>query len=533
MSANVLGIIVVDLSANGIGLPSLALDKVGGQTVLEWTLHRLRRCRNVPRWILSVPGRDIEKVRSFAGPDWSIEPIELAPPPWRERVRRGRKWSLDGWRGGVGRASLLDEECHPAEFTRLARKHSADWIVQARAEGPLVDPAYTDALVERALTTDPPRPLVYGAIPPGLAAWPLKVDFLEELAAKNLFPGFVLGYRAWEPTVDLTEQLFSYKPPLQISRFPHRLLADHRMGFEFATTLGDAIETLDASAVVERAEQWFDRVAATPEEIEIEITTRRSLPHRYLPTVCRPDMTIADFFRITRDFASQTDHSLVTIGGHGDPLEHPQWRETIDAASAAGAYGLSLATDGLRLDDSAIAALCQSELDILEVRVDAAHSSTYQALRGVDRLQEVSSAIERLTAQERRPLVVASMIRSSATVGEMIDFFDRWSTKADAAVIVGHRDFAGQMPSDPVLNLEPPARGPCRRLWKRMMIHSDGSIVSCGEDFSGKQVIAPPGNEGPIAAWTNAALTELRQFHQSLKLGHLELCTRCREWHRP
>lgn len=262
MSPNVLGIIVVDLSANGIGLPSLALETIAGRTVLEWTLLRLRRCQNVPRWILSVPAKDVETVRSAVGPDWPIEPIEMAPPPWRERNRRGRKWSLDGWRGGVGRASLLDEECHPAEFARLARKHSAHWIVQARAEGPLVDPEYVDAMVERALTTDPPRPLVYGAIPPGLAAWPLRADFLEELAVKNLFPGFVLGYRSWEPTVDLTEQLFSYKPPLQVSRFSHRLLADHRSGFEFAASLGASIEQIDSLTVVQRAEEWFQKVPA-------------------------------------------------------------------------------------------------------------------------------------------------------------------------------------------------------------------------------------------------------------------------------
>lgn len=524
--ASPLGIVVVDLECNGLGLPSFAAAPFADSTVLAATLSRLRRCRSVQQWVLSVPTPQIDAVRNLAGSTFPIEPIQAPAPEWRDKIRRARKWSLRGWRGGIARSSMLDEESNPAEFARLARAHHADCVVQVRAESPLVDPALLDAIVDRYEHTKPKPPLLYGSIPPGLAGWVLRPDFLEELAQNELHPGVVLGYRAWEPTIDLTEQLFAYKPPLAVSSMRQRFLADNR---ESLALLRD-LEASDAGTSAESIGQWMSahsesRAGAAPAELEIEITTHRL--HATPPVVDRPELSVADFRAIVADYAGATDLSLVMLQGHGDPLQHCEWPQMIAAARTAGVYGIALATDALSLQPHVVEALVASDLDVLQVRWPTLARDADQAAKLLDGF---------LDARRRRgkshPLLVVSMVRSRATLEQMADFYDAWSTKADAAVITPHRDYAGQLPGDSVLHLEPPGRSACRRLSHTMMIHSDGAVATCSEDFLARQPCGKIDERGLAFAWQSGPLAEIRDRHARGEWSLLALCAQCRDWHR-
>ena len=539
VSIAALGVVTVNLESNGLGLPALAAEPFGAGTVLAHTLLRAEQCHTVGRWVVSCPADQAHRVADLAGPRWTVEPDALAEPDWRTRARRGRKWSLHGWRGGVARSTVFDEEGDPAELARLAEKYQAEWVVQVRGEAPLVDPGITNALLARADAADPKPPLMYGSIPPGLAGWVFRADFLAELAEKQIHPGFVLGYREWEPTIDLTEQLLAYKPPIEISRLPIRLLADNQHSLAVLRRLAATEVPTDAvtlARTMQRQPAWL--VPSAPAEIEIEITTRRSVGHRYRPQPERADLSVEAFERLVDEYARATDLSLITLGGHGDPLLHPQWDTMARRAHAAGIYGISLTTDAVALDAEQTERLLDSPVDILCVTLDAASPATYQAVHAEDLFAEVVGNTERFLARRQQrgqyhPLVVVSMLRTRATLPDFPDFYDRWTTDADGAVITPHTDCAGQLPADDVLNLEPPRRLSCRRLGQRMAVLSDGTFVACTQDFAARQPCGNIASDTILESWQQGPLAQLRETHSQGRWGDLPLCASCKDWHRP
>lgn len=455
-------------------------------------------------------------------------------PAWTPIIRQCRKWSLDGWRGGLLRTTVLDEEFPAEALARFAAECQANWVVQVRAESPLVDPKLIDDLVDRALTFEPAPPFVYGGIPPGLAGVVYRRDFLEELAEKGLFPGLLCGYRAWEPGLELPEQPFALKVPAAVTKIPVRLLADNRCSLELARRLADAESAEQVAAALSQHPEWL--APELPGEIEIEITSRRSHPSNLRPSAERPDMSLG-CFRALVDAYSGHDVGLVTIAGHGDPLLHPDWKSMVHAAAQAGVYGVSLVTNGGGLTLQVVEDLLQSPLDVLCVQLDAHSPRTFARMHRWDGFAQVVSQLERfLDLREQRggfgPRLVVSMVRCSATLSEMEAFYDHWSTAADGAVIEGHSDFAGQTPTDDVLNLCPPDRRPCRRLNRRMTVLSDGRIVTCSEDYLGMQAAGTFPDTPLKEAWEER-FAAWRADHRAADWSRLPLCPHCREWHRP
>lgn len=529
-----LGAVWLDLERNGLGLPSRAAEPFAGGTVLSSTLDRLARSRWVDQWVVVSPAGQVDRVRGLVPAAIPVRAAEFPDPPWLSTIRKGRKWSLGHWRGGLCRSSLLDEECRPADFARLAREHGAGWIVQARAEGPLVDPALIDSIVERALATSPPPPLVYPAIPPGLGAWALRSDFLEELAEKDLFPGYVLGYRAWEPTVDLTEQLFVPKPPLEISRLSRRLLCDHDAGMRLVRAFEREARDVSALDVAKKIEA--DPIAflpTAPEEIEIEATTRRGALDRTRPAVDRPDVKPQVLERWMDEYARASDAALVVLGGRGDPLEHPQWPELVDVARRSRAYGVCLVTDGLALTPEAVERL--ADVDVVSVRLDAMSARGYATLRGEDRFAEARAGLERLLEARRQrgsPLVAVSIRRAPQTLGEVAAFYDEWSTQADGAFLEPlPQSFAEGQPT--LLPVEPAGREPCRRIFRRLLVQSDGVVALCSEDPRDVYPLGRWGESSLIELWRQGPLAGARSRHLERRWAEVGPCEHCREWHRP
>lgn len=450
-------------------------------------------------------------------------------------VRRGRKWSLGNWRGGLARSTVWDEESNPPELACIAQTNGALWVVQARAEAPFVDPELTDQLVARAMEWRPSPPVMYGSIPPGLAGWVFRADFLAELAEKEVWPGSITSYKAWEPTIDLTEQLFTFKVPIEIARTSARFLVDSTSAFTSLGPLADRLDRLDARAAC----RWVNALEPlpAPAELDIEITTRRRSEHRFYPAATRPDMPLERFRRILDECARANDILRVKLTGHGDPLEHPDLPQFLAALAQSGVYGSALLTDALALSPDRWPMLLASSLDVLQIALDGYDRQSFALVHRTDNFETASGQIDGFLEARRRggqthPLVVVSMARSRATESGLSDFYDTWSTKADGALITGRSDYAGQWPVDDLPVLEPPAREPCRRLARRLSVLADGNVVRCLEDFQGRSAMGHVDETPAIALW-NGPFRQLWQSHRQERWNELALCATCREWHRP
>ena len=103
----------------------------------------------------------------------------------------------------------------------------------------------------------------------------------------------------------------------------------------------------------------------------------------------------------------------------------------------------------------------------------------------------------------------------------------------DPTVIRGYNEYCGLLPSDSVLAMEPPIRGPCRRLDSRLMLLADGRATLCAQDVTGELAIGSWVSQSLDDLWGGERVRSARRAHSRLKFDDYPLCKRCREWFRP
>lgn len=91
------------------------------------------------------------------------------------------------------------------------------------------------------------------------------------------------------------------------------------------------------------------------------------------------------------------------MGGYGEPLVHPHLPEMLERISALGA-GITLATNGLLLEETLARRLLQTRLDRVVISLDTAHAQVYDGARVAGGPAQVLANAHRLVRQaETRP----------------------------------------------------------------------------------------------------------------------------------
>ena len=119
-----------------------------------------------------------------------------APPaPWAALVQTARKWSLDGWRGGIGGTTSFDEFTDSRLIAGVFRECAADEVLSVPPAAPLFDPELAARMIEHKHTTDEEVRMVFSQAPPGLAGVVLDAALVHELAGKNSPIGWTFSYQ--------------------------------------------------------------------------------------------------------------------------------------------------------------------------------------------------------------------------------------------------------------------------------------------------------------------------------------------------
>jgi hypothetical protein len=371
----------------------------------------------------------------------------------------------------------------------------------------------------------------------------LRREVTRDMLEQQYPVGLLLSYRPETAQTDPITKEVCLRIDPEVSQTTTRLTADTLRGRELLT---DAFKTLgedcDARALCTWVRQdGHGRAGGLPVEIELEITTDDPLPKTTLrPRGKRvPARRLDDLDAISRlaEQLAAYDDRLIVLGGHGDPLLHPEFPEICRRIRAAGVCGLAVVTTLVELPETTLNALLAHGVDLIEVQLDANSAATYQAVHDVDALGRVIENVERLLAARRsrqnpEPVVACSLTRCAATLGELEAFFDQWIRAAGWAIIRGYNDYAGLLPADSVMPMRPPLRGPCRRLDTRMMLLADGRAVLCSQDVTGETELGSWASQQLTELWNGGPLGAARQAHACLKLVDLTLCSRCGEWSR-
>lgn len=129
------------------------------------------------------------------------------------------------------------------------------------------------------------------------------------------------------------------------------------------------------------------------------------------------------------------------------------------------------------------------------------------------------------------PWVVPRLIKTAVTLKDMEVFFERWLTFCGHAVIEPPSTGCGLMPDMALLDMAPPGRFACRQLPRRMTILADGRVALCDQDWLGSAAAGDTARQPLSEIWQE--LQQVTHRHDAGQWDELELCQKCRQWHRP
>ena len=384
----------VDFAQNSLGLPALLGEEVDSASVLYHTVSRLTLTDDFEVVLLFTESQRAEKDVALAremlsGLDCHYMTSAAADVVNREFLRRGRLWSLQAWRGGMGWTSYWDEAGRPAALLEAAERFDADAVGLITPESVYVDPKLTGEILAWHRNHLRSARVTVADVAVGLAPAFFQRDVLQGFAGEGLTFAAVMSYKPTHPQRDLATTDAHFEADIRLRLVPRRFTLHSLRQLELArelSRLGASPRAASALEVVEtyrtHPELW---PGAVPEKIEIEATSALGAAPFYLKDFLEhrraTEMPIETFTEIVASIGPHRD-LLLTLEGLGDPLLHPRAPQLVAAAREAGFLGVHLATFGGRLDEELFSALQEARLDVLSVHVGASSEEGYKRLFG-------------------------------------------------------------------------------------------------------------------------------------------------------
>lgn len=557
-SAQVIALIVADVSVGRLGHARRLDAQLGGKPALWHTLQRAARINRVHRIVVvHPPGQD-----PLAGIDTSgfTKPVDafahgdVAGDTFTPRLRSARKWALSGWRGGLAGTTAWDELLPAAPLAQAMDAFHGDAAVLVGGDWCVFDPAYADALLDLHLDAPDAMKLVFTQAPPGLGPLVTSRDVLRDFADKQATFGSALAYNPKRPAIDPIGRECNLPIAAGVRDMARRFIFDDpqaiaRLGL-IADQLGDGFADADAAAITdacrsqERAHPQHV-FADLPEQITIELTPRR-IPTGPITPQHHVDLPRGEMdLGLARDLLAQCGGKSVTLGGLGDALLHPQWPQIVQAAADADVFGLHLETDLLSPRDE-LALLTELLIDIVSVRINADTAATYTKVMGVDRLPEVMGNLQWLFDRRSTttnapgdisgaggagvPWIIPRLVKTADTLKDMEIFFERWMQVVGHAVIerpptLGKGRFALAPDQNPV-PMDPPWKPPSpHQVKRRLTVLSDGTVAMCGQDALGRASLGNAADNPLLDLWRAAEELEIPGENDDSPV-----CRRCYDW---
>lgn len=535
----IVALVMVDADRGPLGFAAAHNEPFAGATVIECTLRRLAACRELDGIVVAhradqtppdVSAVDDERVTLHAIDGPIYDDLHA------QRIA-GRKWSPTGWRGGLGGATVYDELLTPGPMLQVMDAVEATAALLVGADWPMVDPQLCDAVIERHRRQPDVLKLVFTQAPPGLAGCVIGRDLMGQLDRDRVSIGTLLEYQPRLPQADpiAKDPCVLIQPVVR-----NAMLRGTFDAPRWQRLLHSAHPDMDAATLVRTlTDELHANPTVLPQQVTVELQTERPVDGPIVPQhhvdLQRQPMTLDAAQRLFEQLAVEPDVT-VTLGGLGDALAHPQFESIVEAAHAAGIWGIAVETD-LLVDHDAIQRLVELPIDVVSVRLNADSPATYEQLMGRDAFKQVVGNIETLfklrsaSSRPGLPWIVPRMVKTKQNVAELEKFFDRWMYVCSHALIEPPTTGCGLVEDQAVLDMSPPLRFPCRQLDRRMTVHADGRVPLCDQDWQCRAQVGDVDEQDIAAIWRS--MDQPRRAHQAGKYEELTLCGGCREWHRP
>jgi len=128
----------LDFEVSAIGTKPRLCETLAGVAVLTRTVERVAKVEGVEKVYVICPADQVRRYRALVpgsvDEGWvEVRAAQTKGSPYAGLIRVGRKWSLDGWRGGLGGVCVLDEFTRSHELAVLAEETGAEGVLAVPA----------------------------------------------------------------------------------------------------------------------------------------------------------------------------------------------------------------------------------------------------------------------------------------------------------------------------------------------------------------------------------------------------------------
>ncbi len=444
----VVAVLAIDPLFGGTGVERSLELEFGGRTVLRRTIDRLLQSEEIEHVCLVAPENWDHRAALEGIESNSHLHIVYAPDSvfsaGHANIRAARAWSDACSRGGIANLCVFDE-VFSAKAALLACEYvHANAVLVCGPDWPLIavkEPWGVRGLVERWRSCARDLQFVCSLAAPGMSACLLPIESVRLLAS-----GAVRSIGQWiEERADDRNAPEIVAIPDFVAAMAERLIMDTPRSIQ---RVRRALEPLLHGAEISAHAQCevLARHANAPptfvpQFLTIELNTGRrgcglASPHRF-GTLQRPTMTHKRMDRILARVAEARD-VMVTLGGAGDPLVHPDVVEFAKQIRKAGALALAVRSELLSID--VLEKLAAIDADLITVDLHATNADEYVRMMGFDRFAFAQRALEEVIAQRRvepgappwlaRPWVLPRIERLRDMVDRIGVFGALWQNRA-------------------------------------------------------------------------------------------------------
>ena len=288
--------------------------------------------------------------------------------------------------------------------------------------------------------------------------------------------------------------------------------------------------------------------AAFPSQVIIDVTEICNLACTHCP---HPDFKKSEYYSarsLTPDLnakmideiaQNETHVQYVRYTSEGEPLVHPKIFEMLSyAKSRLQAPAIALTTNGKRMPPKYVAQILETQIDLVDISIDAFLPETYAKIRVGGDLAVTRANVQNLLKQRvetKSPLkVVVSYIEQPENVNETADFQKFWKDQgADYVVVRKLHSGAGAIESvkQKMWNETPPdSRRACVYPWERIVLNPRGFLSFCPADWTHGSTMVDFRSNTVKDVWMGPIYEALRQAHLSNDYSCHKFCGQCPDW---
>lgn len=219
-------------------------------------------------------------------------------------------------------------------------------------------------------------------------------------------------------------------------------------------------------------------------------------------------------------------NTMIRITGGGEPLLHPNVLELIGYAKRRNVR-VALTTNGSLLDEDCIKELLDSNIDAIEISVDAHNKEVYEKIRIGLHFEQIKDNVFNLVRMRnelfKKTSILVSIINQKLIRKDLQDAVKFWEKIVDKVIIRKFIEITLTKESDKKKN----TNIICPYPFQRIYIDSSGTVRFCCYDIFGETYMGNIKDDSLLNIWRSEKFNLWRSYLINGDYEKIEICKKC------